>query len=184
MLCLWNLFLTIWKCWRFLGRGKAIQVSVPTRDFFTDTTVVSLVQERPLLLSRQGTVRHTPVQYDVSTAWYNYKRRNVTKSERYNNGTVHDFSLWRNAKCSVQWCVIHSIGFSDVSQDRLAHAHATAWKTGSLIVLSPPTIHKMKMPNVYWEQVIAGQSSVKDIKVEFLIMLEQASETIFFFKNF
>ena len=50
-------------------------------------------EERPLLLSRQGTVRHTLVQYDVHTAWYNYTRRNVTKSERYNNGTVHDFSL-------------------------------------------------------------------------------------------
>ena len=30
------------------------------------------------MLSRQGTVRHTPVQYDVRTAWYNYTRRDGT----------------------------------------------------------------------------------------------------------
>ena len=44
---------------------------------------------------------HTSGRYNI--------RRNVTKSERYKNGTVHDFSLWRNAKCSVQWCVAYSL---------------------------------------------------------------------------
>ena len=34
---------------------------------------------------------HTLGRYNI--------RRNVTKSERYKNGSVHDFSLWRNAKC-------------------------------------------------------------------------------------
>ena len=70
---------------------------------------------RPILLSRQGTVRHTPVQYDVHCTYgmvqlhtsgrYNI-RRYVTKLGRYKNVTVHDFSLWRNAKCSVKWCVV------------------------------------------------------------------------------
>ena len=41
---------------------------------------------------------HTSGRYNI--------RRNVTKSERYKKGMVHDFSLWRNAKCSVQWCVL------------------------------------------------------------------------------
>ena len=43
---------------------------------------------------------HTSGRYNI--------RRNVTKSERYKNGTVHDFSLWRNAKCSVQ-CTVMSV---------------------------------------------------------------------------
>ena len=30
------------------------------------------------LLYRQGPVRHTPVQYEVRTAWYNYTRRDGT----------------------------------------------------------------------------------------------------------
>ena len=34
--------------------------------------------ERPILLCRQGPVRHTPVQYEVRTARYNYTRRDGT----------------------------------------------------------------------------------------------------------
>ena len=36
---------------------------------------------------------HTSGRYNI--------RRDFTKSEQYKNGTVHDFSLWRNAQCSV-----------------------------------------------------------------------------------
>ena len=57
--------------------GRKIREGTVGREEREDT-VVSLVYERPLLLSRQGTVRHTPVQYDVRTAWFNYTRRDGT----------------------------------------------------------------------------------------------------------
>ena len=65
--------------------------------------------ERPLLLSRQGPVRHTPVQYEVRTARYNYTRREGTtyagmllSRNGTKIGTVHDFSLYRTApRCSA-----------------------------------------------------------------------------------
>ena len=75
----------------------------------TYITVVSLVYERPLLLSRQGTVRHTPVMYDVSTAWYNYTRRdgttyavmllsrNGTKTGRY---MILAYDVMQSVRCS------------------------------------------------------------------------------------
>ena len=67
--------------------------------------------ERPLLLSRQGTVRHTPVQlqYDVRTAWYNYTRRdgttyagmllsrNGTKAGRY---MILAYDVMQSVRCS------------------------------------------------------------------------------------
>ena len=50
-----------------------------------------------------GTVRCTYGMVQLHTSGRYNICQNGTKSERYKNGTVHDFSLWRNAKCSVQW---------------------------------------------------------------------------------
>ena len=57
------------------------------------------------MLSRQGPVRHTPVQYEVCTAWYNYTRRDGTTNAgtlQSRNGTkirtVHDLT------CTVPPC--------------------------------------------------------------------------------
>ena len=60
---------------------------------------------KKLLLSGQGPVRHTPVQYEVCTARYNYTRRDGTtnagtKQSRNGTkiGTVHDLA------CTVPPC--------------------------------------------------------------------------------
>ena len=61
--------------------------------------------KRQLLLSRQGPVRYTPVQYEVCTAWFNYTRRDGTTNAetlQSQNGTkirtVHDLA------CTVPPC--------------------------------------------------------------------------------
>ena len=48
------------------------------QDYIQASRFSSGYREKIYLLSRQGTVRHTPVQYDVRTAWYNYTRRDGT----------------------------------------------------------------------------------------------------------
>ena len=69
--------------------SKAKKSSIYIYFFIHQKRYISRPTERPLLLSRQGPVRLTPVQYEVRTARYNYTRRNGTKI-----GTVHDFSLY------------------------------------------------------------------------------------------
>ena len=62
------------------------------------------------MLCRQGPVRHTPVQYEVRTAWYNYTRRdsktyagilqsrNGTKSGRY---IILAYDVTPGVRCSA-----------------------------------------------------------------------------------
>ena len=78
----------------------------------------------------RGTVRCTYGMVQLLTSGRYNIRRNVTKSERYKNGSVHDFSLWRNAKCSVQWCVRRELPYKNPILSRSTNRLGAAVQTG------------------------------------------------------